>query len=144
MIPMELMTMLGGGLLSGVMTLWSKSIEAKRESHQMMLDGMSSERKGTAAARAWKAPGVQFTRRFIALTAVMAIIVWPKVVSVFWPDIDVTVGYTAWSPGFLFFEGSQATTWETFKGLVVTPLDTHLMSAIIGLYFGASVVKNAR
>jgi len=30
------------------------------------------------------------------------------------------------------------------KGLVITPLDTHLVSAITGLYFGASMVKNAK
>jgi hypothetical protein len=34
--------------------------------------------------------------------------------------------------------------WKQLKGLVITPLDTHLVSAIVGLYFGASIVKNAR
>jgi hypothetical protein len=28
-----------------------------------------------------------------------------------------------------------------YFGVVITPLDTHLMSAIIGLYFGGSLVK---
>jgi hypothetical protein len=28
-----------------------------------------------------------------------------------------------------------------FAGIVITPLDTHLMSAIVGLYFGGSLVK---
>jgi hypothetical protein len=28
-----------------------------------------------------------------------------------------------------------------FFGVVITPLDTHLMSAIVGLYFGGSLVK---
>jgi len=27
------------------------------------------------------------------------------------------------------------------NGVVITPLDTHLMSAIVGLYFGGSLVK---
>jgi len=26
-------------------------------------------------------------------------------------------------------------------GMVITPLDTHLVSAIVGLYFGGSLVK---
>ena len=30
---------------------------------------------------------------------------------------------------------------KEFFGVVITPLDTHLMSAIIGLYFGGSLVK---
>jgi len=141
MIPLELMTMLGGGLLSGVMTLWGKSLEAKRESHKMMLESMGAESKERELARRFPA---QFARRFITIAAVLAIVVWPKVVAVLWPELGVTVGWTEWNPGFLFFEGSNATEWKSLTGLVITPLDTHLMSAIIGLYFGASVVKNAR
>jgi hypothetical protein len=144
MIPMELMTMLGSGLLAGVMTLWGKSLEAKRESHKMMLEGMAAEGKLVAAARKFNSPGVQFTRRVIALTAVFSIIVWPKLVAVFWPDVGVTIGWTEWDPAFLFIEGSNVTSWKQVTGLVITPLDTHLMTAIVGLYFGASVVKNAR
>ena len=30
---------------------------------------------------------------------------------------------------------------KEYFGVVITPLDTHLMSAIIGLYFGGSLVK---
>ena len=78
------------------------------------------------------------------MAAVGAIVIWPKVIAVFWPEVGVTVGYTQWSPGFLFFDGADDTIWHTMKGLVITPLDTHLLSAIVGLYFGASMVKNAR
>jgi hypothetical protein len=95
-------------------------------------------------ARRYENKGFQVTRRIIALSAVFAVIVWPKVVAVFWPEVPVVVGYTEWNPGFLFFEGSEETTWQAVKGLVLTPLDTHLLSAIVGLYFGASMVKNAK
>jgi hypothetical protein len=30
---------------------------------------------------------------------------------------------------------------RAFAGVVITPLDTHLMSAIVGLYFGGSLVN---
>jgi len=30
---------------------------------------------------------------------------------------------------------------RAFAGVVITPLDTHLMSSIVGLYFGGSLVK---
>ena len=78
--------------------------------------------------------------------AVFAVIVWPKAVAVFWPEIPVNVGYTEFNPGALFglFEGSEEIKWQSLKGLVITPLDTHLLSAIVGLYFGASMVKNAK
>ena len=31
--------------------------------------------------------------------------------------------------------------WVEFYGLVITPLDTNLVAAIIGMYFGGSLVK---
>tara|TARA_R110002020_G_scaffold33980_4_gene103160 strand:- start:7132 stop:7572 length:441 start_codon:yes stop_codon:yes gene_type:complete len=144
-IPLELITMLGSGLLSGVMTLWSQSQKAKQSAFDRAITGLSAQSEATDMARKYENKGFQITRRIIAVSAVMAVIVWPKIVPVIWPDIPVNVGYTEWNPGFLFFtEGTEAVKWQALKGLVITPLDTHLLSAIIGLYFGASMVKNAR
>ncbi len=144
-IPLELMTMLGSGLLSGVMTLWSQSQKAKQDAFNRAIEGLSAQSKATDVARRYENKGFQVTRRIIALSAVGAIIVWPKVIAVFWPEIPVTIGYTEWNPGFLFItEGKELVKWQALKGLVITPLDTHLLSAIVGLYFGSSMVKNAR
>lgn len=144
-LPLELITMLGSGLLSGVMTLWGQSAKAKQDAFQRAIDGLAAQSEATDLARRYENKGFQVTRRIIALSAVFAVIVWPKLVAVFWPDVGVTVGYTEWHPGFLFLtEGKETTTWHTVSGLVLTPLDTHLLGAIVGLYFGASMVKNAR
>ena len=144
-LPLELITMLGSGLLSGVMTLWGQAAKSKQDAFNRAIEGLSAQSEATDLARRYENKGFQVTRRIIALSAVGAIIVWPKVVAVFWPEIPVTVGYTEWNPGFLFFtEGTEETTWQALSGLVITPLDTHLLGAIIGMYFGASMVKNAR
>ena len=144
-IPLELITMLGSSLLGGFMTLWSQSMKAKQEAFQRAIDGLAAQSKATDEARRYENKGFQVTRRIIALSAIGAIIVWPKVVPVFWPDLPVIVGWTEWNPGFLFLsEGTEDTVWKSMKGLVLTPLDTHLVSAIVGLYFGASMVKNAK
>jgi len=144
-IPLELVTMLGSSLLGGFMTLWSQNLKAKQEAFQRAIDGLAAQSKATDEARRYENRGFQLTRRIIALSAIGAIIVWPKVVPVFWPDMPVVVGWTEWTPGFLFItEGGEDTVWKTMKGLVLTPLDTHLVSAIVGLYFGASMVKNAK
>ena len=43
---------------------------------------------------------------------------------------------------FLFFtKDVEIFKWITFEGLVITQLDTNLVSAIIGMYFGGSLVK---
>ena len=144
-IPLELVTMLGSSLLGGIMTVWSQSMKSKQEAFQRAIDGLAAQSKATDEARRYENKGFQVTRRVIALSAIGAVIVWPKVVPVFWPELPVVVGWTESNPGFLFLtEGEETTVWKAMKGLVITPLDTHLVSAITGLYFGASMVKNAK
>jgi hypothetical protein len=76
------------------------------------------------------------------LTSVFAIVLLPKLVAVYYPAVDVTVGFTNWRPGFLFFlPEREVFEWVTFQGLVITQLDTNLVSAIIGMYFGGSLAK---
>ena len=98
--------------------------------------------KSRKAARDVKDKGFQWTRRIIALTSIFAIVLLQKLVAGYYPDVNVTVGYTIWNPGFWFFtEGKEVFDWVTFEGLVITQLDTNLVSAIIGMYFGGSLVK---
>jgi hypothetical protein len=58
-------------------------------------------------------------------------------------DISVIVGYLEFKPGFLFLPEKEIMKWVTLSSnsLVITPLDTNLVAAIIGLYFGGSLVK---
>ena len=53
------------------------------------------------------------------------------------------VGYLEFKPGFFFIPEKEIMKWVTLSSnsLVITPLDTNLVSAIIGLYFGGSLVK---
>ena len=140
-LPVELITMLGSSLLGGVMSIWGQSIQAKEANNKMMMAMMTKEAEVIDKARRYDNPHFAWTRRLIALEAIGAVIVWPKVVAVFYPDISVTVGWTEFKPGFLFLEGKEVFAWKQMNGLVITPLDTHLISAIVGLYFGGSLVK---
>ena len=106
-----------------------------------MMAAMTKDAEGIDKARRYENPHFQWTRRLIALGAIGAIIEWPKIVAVFYPDIAVTVGWTQFNPGFFIFEGKEMVKWEQMTGLVITPLDTHLVSAIVGLYFGGALVK---
>tara|TARA_R100001443_G_scaffold17580_4_gene28101 strand:- start:1206 stop:1640 length:435 start_codon:yes stop_codon:yes gene_type:complete len=140
--PFEIITMLGSTVLSGVMSIWAESRKAKAEEQKLLISRGEFEMKAVAAARNVDNVGFQWTRRIIALTAIFAIVVLPKLVAVFAPDILVTVGYTQFKPGFLFFtKDVEIFKWITFEGLVITQLDTNLVSAIIGMYFGGSLVK---
>ena len=140
-LPVEMITMLGSSILGGVMSIWSQSIKAKQEEQKMLLARANTQMKFVEKARTYENKGFQFTRRIIALSAVFAIIVWPKVVPVFF-DTSVWLTWTELSRGFLFLiEKKEVVMDKEFFGIVITPLDTHLMSAIVVLYFGGSLVK---
>ena len=134
--------MLGSTLLSSLLSIWAQSRKAKDDQQKLLITRGEFEMKAVKAARQVKDKGFQWTRRIIALSAIFAIVVLPKLVAVYYPDVDVTVGYTNWKPGFWFLvEARERFEWITFQGLVITQLDTNLVSAIIGMYFGGSLVR---
>ena len=142
--PFEIVTMLASTVLGGVMSVWAESRKAKAENEKLLITRgefeMKAKQQSIDAGLTDK--GFAWTRRIIALTSVFAIVLLPKLVAVYYPDVSVTVGYTNWNPGFLFFrEGREIFEWITFQGLVITQLDTNLVSAIIGMYFGGSLAK---
>ena len=138
-----MITMLTSTVLGGVMSIWSQSIKAKQAEQKMLIQRAEVQTAAFKEAREYENVGFQWTRRIIALTAVFAIVVLPKVLPLIDPEANVIVGYLEFKPGFLFFEGKEILKWEylSARGIVLTPLDTNLVSAIIGLYFGGSLVK---
>jgi len=142
-MPFEMITMLGSTVLGGVMSGWSQSIKAKLAEQKMLLQRAEVQTEAFKEARGYENVGFQWTRRIIALTAIFAIVVLPKILPLIDPQAQVIVGYTEWKPGFLFLEGKEVMKWVPMahRGIVITPLDTNLVAAIIGLYFGGSLVK---
>jgi hypothetical protein len=153
--------MLGSTVLGGVMSIWSQSIKAKQEEQKMLIQraevqqqgfreareydnkGFQWTQQGFKEAREYDNKGFQWTRRIIALTAVFAIVLLPKLMPILSPDTSVIVGYLEFRPSFFFIPEKEIMKWVTLSSnsFVITPLDTNLVSAIIGLYFGGSLVK---
>ena len=140
-LPVEMLTMLGSSLLGGVMTIWGQRSKDKANQQKMLLARGKFQMDEVGKAREYDNKGFQWTRRIIALTAVFFIIAYPKLVPVFF-DTSVFLTWTEFTNGFFFLiEKKEIVMDKEFFGVVITPLDTHLMSAIIGLYFGGSLVK---
>ena len=107
----------------------------------MLLARADNQMKHIEKARTYENKGFQWTRRIIALTAVFMVIAYAKFVPVFF-DIPVILTWTEFTGGFLFLiDQKEVLMDKAFAGVIITPLDTHLMSAIVGLYFGGSLVK---
>lgn len=137
-LPLELITMLASTILGGVMSIWGQSNKNKAEHQKALVGAVSQAREHgkTDVHFAW-------TRRIIALSAVFSIIVLPKVVAVWYPEVSVVVGYTEVTGGLKewLFGTQESIQWRSAHGFVITPLDTHIVSAIVGLYFGAGFTK---
>lgn len=145
-MPLELVTMLGSTVLGGVMSVWGQSLKAKQEQQKMLMERANFNAKQVAMARDAGKNDKHFawTRRLIALSAVFSIIVLPKLVAVWYPEVPVLVGYSEIQSGFFtnfFGNAVELVKWQEARGFVITPLDTHIVSAIVGLYFGAGFTK---
>ena len=142
--PFEIITMLASTVLGGVMSIWAESRKAKAENEKLLITRGEFDVKARKQSldHGLKDKGFAWTRRIIALTSVFAIVLLPKLVTVYYHDVEVTVGFTNWRPSFLFsLPEREVFEWVTFQGLVITQLDTNLVSAIIGMYFGGSLAK---
>ena len=128
------------------MSIMGQRMKAQQEQQKMLMQRAEFNRSAVNDAREAGKTDTHFawTRRLIALSAVFAIIVLPKLVAVWYPDVSVIVGYsemqtTFW--GMLFGGDTEVVKWQAARGFVITPLDTHIVSAIVGLYFGAGFAK---
>jgi hypothetical protein len=142
MFPLEIVTMLGSAVMGGLMKLWAMRNQNEALKHQQYMDAIKGLRAERQEIRSSTSRGFTWTRRVIALSVVFSVIILPKLAAVF-SDTMVAYGWTAIDPGFWFFTGDkEVLEWHMIQAntIVLTPLDTHTVSAIIGLYFGGSIV----
>lgn len=140
--PSEIITLLGSTIIGSILSLWGQKQQAIAQQNKYMLSMTKVVGKAQKEAREFKNSGFQWTRRIIAISVVFSVIVLPKVIVIFYPYTHVVFGWTAFHPGWLFVPDKSVLEWQSMKGLVITPLDTQMVSAIIGLYFGGSLASH--
>ena len=143
MIPMELISMGFSTILGGALSIMAQKGKDKADEQKLLMQRAGFQTKQFDKARAVDDPFTKNTRRVIALLCVVAILVLPKLAPFIDSDMPIYVGYTeAITNGWWIFSSStDVTQWKPMVGLVITPLDTHVVSSIIGLYFGSSLVR---
>lgn len=147
--PLEIVTMFVSAGFSGFMSIWSMKIKAQAAERASMIAASNARANIVAAARehGLKDARFTFTRQTIALTAAFFIIAFPKLYTPVMlylglPYDGLTYGWTEWNPAFFpWNEGKEVMEWKTVYGMVVTPLDTHLLTSITGFYFGHQIVR---
>jgi|TARA_A100001391_G_scaffold178678_1_gene143256 hypothetical protein len=143
MIPLELLSMLTSTILGGVLSIMAQKSKDKADEQKMLMQRAKFQSEQFDKARDVQDPFTKNTRRWIALISVVSILVIPKLAPFIDPSMPIYVGYTETvSQGFWIFASDiDMTQWKPMTGLVITPLDTHVVSSIIGLYFGGSLVR---
>lgn len=143
MFPIELISMLVSTVLGGVLSIMAQKTKDKADEQKMLMQRAEFQSQQFDKAREVTDSFTKNTRRWIALLCVVAIIVLPKLAPFIDPTLPIYVGYTetiqeGW---WIFATDMDMTQWKPMSGLVITPLDTHVVSSIIGLYFGGSLVR---
>jgi len=143
MFPIELISMLVSTVLGGVLSIMAQKTKDKADEQKMLMQRAEFQSQQFDKAREVTDSFTKNTRRVIAILCVLAIIVLPKLAPFIDSDMPIYVGYTesimqGW---WIFASSTDITQWKPMSGLVITPLDTHVVSSIIGLYFGGSLVR---
>jgi len=142
-IPIELLSMGAGAVTGAVFKLMGMMAANKKLQTNLLLQRFNAEhdarqevREGPTHGR----KGFQWTRRIIALSVVFSVIVLPKIANLINPQSVVVYAWEETTTKFLWFGGNVVQHWTTMNGIVISPVDIHATLAIIGLYFGASIV----
>lgn len=105
----------------------------------MLMESLSKSNARIQEAREYDDKGYSFTRRTIAISAVASIVVLPVLAAILFPGLPISYGFTeSWSS---LFGGGEGVIWTSGTGIVITPMHSHLVYAIAGMYFGGSSVK---
>lgn len=146
-IPVELITGGISALLSFSASIMAMKSKQRAEEQRMLLErhtaGESSKKRAEGGSKA-NQEEKRWTRRAIAITAVLSILVFPMVAPLL--GLSVVTGWTEMSGGFWpIVDPTSHMVWhQVGGGVVITPLHTHTLMAIVGFYFGSSAAESAR
>tara|TARA_R110000823_G_scaffold242553_3_gene366986 strand:- start:10694 stop:11128 length:435 start_codon:yes stop_codon:yes gene_type:complete len=139
-LPMEMITMILSVLGGAVMKMWSQAQSDKADQQKALIQRFSASEDSVSNARAYQNPNAQWIRRFLVVSFMgMAAFILtaplldlPTVV-----PVEVTSGFK-----FLFIDFTNTVTeWKTLEGMVTPEWLPHAIMAVVGMYFGQSIVS---
>ena len=138
-LPMEAITMMGSTLGGAGMKMWSQSQADKAEQQKQLMTRFEASEGSVAAARAHQNPNAQWIRRFLVISFMsmaMFILLAPLLGFNTVVPVDVTTGFSIL---FLDFKNT-VTEYVSLSGMVTPAWLPHAIMAVVGMYFGQSIV----
>jgi len=133
-MSLELISLIGGNVTGFVTRLIASQIE----SQQRMLEAQVKKQEvaDASADAAAKRGGGVWVRRIIACSILFAVIVAPFILAL----IDIPVAVEKETGGFFSFLINKV-QYEQVTGFILLPEVRQGMLALLGFYFGSSMVK---
>ena len=123
---------------SGIMTMWAQKSRDQMEFNKLALQANQQQHK--QQVEQLKAdPGFSWTRRFIALSITIG-----ALLMIFLPALlgnGTVIELVNESEGLFGLFSNKEVVYETIKGFVVPEWFSAAFTAVVGLYFGNSIVK---
>ena len=123
-----------------VMKMWSQAQSDKADQQSALLQRFSSSEDSVNSARAYQNQNAQWIRRFLVISFMgmaMFILLAPVLGYDTVVPVEVTSGFK-----FLFLDFTNTITqWTSLEGMVTPEWLPHAIMAVVGMYFGQSIVS---
>lgn len=142
MFTPELITLLGGTLLGGILKIFKAKADFQSQLLNVALAKHSAADASADAAARRGGSGGPATRRLIVCVVLFTVFLAPFILSAWLPATPIFYAYSEAKGGFWFFSsGLEKLQFVRLDGFVLLPVHTQMASAIAGFYFGAGIVK---
>ena len=138
--PVEVITMIRSTVGGAVMKMWSQSQSDKADHQNALTQRFSASEDSVSNARNYQNANAQWIRRFLVVSF-MAMAAFILTAPILGYDtvvpVEVTSGFK-----FLFLDFTNTITqWTPLKGMVTPEWLPHAIMAVVGMYFGQSIVS---
>ncbi len=139
-LPIEAITMILSVVGGAFMKMWSQSQADKAEQQKLLMAQFSAQEESVASARDYQNPNANWIRRFLVICFMgMAMFIllapvlgFPTVV-----PVEITSGFK-----LLFLDFTNTVVeWKSLEGMVTPEWLPHAIMAVVGMYFGQSIVS---
>ena len=133
----------GSAILGGVLRFLGDNAKARdnrdKMQHEQVLALAKVNEKSRKAARDFASKPLSFTRRFVVIAIVTAVLTMMFVGG--FTDSLINVPTVSNTNSFFGFEWGGNTSYEALKGFVIIPEVLLAMSTVVSFLFGSNVVK---